>query len=225
MWVPESRGVVRQRYDLPADAGRSLSPKPFGTDVALGPYPVTVLDQASAMATFAAGGLASRTHFVRQVTVDSVDTGNGVDTGNASNTIIYSEPLGSPELVLGAPQVADLSWALSQNPSGKLPDRPSASKAGVGLLRDSLIETAHAWMVGYTPQLGMAVWIGNEDAEFPLKDKQGARVTGTGLPSEIYRKVMSAAHEGMQLPVRAFPEPAFAGDPNAVDAAPAGDSS
>ena len=43
---------------------------------------------------------------------------------------------------------------------------------------------------GYTPNLAMAVWLGNEEVEFPLKDKLGGRVSGTGLPAEIYRAVM-----------------------------------
>jgi membrane peptidoglycan carboxypeptidase len=205
MWLPDSADQPRQRFDLREQSGTALSPRPFGTDIAIGEYPVTVLDQANAMATFANGGVRERTHFVKRVSKDFVAT--------------YVEKLGSGTRVLNQAQVDDLSWALSQNPSGQLPDgRASASKTGVGLLRTSLVETAHAWIVGYTTDLAMAVWIGNEETEFPLKDKQGARVTGSGLPADIYRAFLTGASERLALPKKAFNQPTFTGSSEAGDA-------
>jgi membrane peptidoglycan carboxypeptidase len=209
MWVPESPDSRRQRFDLGETTAAALSPHPFGPDVGLGVYPVTVLDQAGAMATFAAGGVAARTHFVREVTKDS--------------STVYTEPTPALPRVLGEAEAADLTWALSQNPVGVLDDgRVSAAQVGVGPLRDSVIETAHAWVVGYTTDLAMAVWIGNEEIEFPLKDEQGARVTGSGLPAEIYRTFMSAAGGALELRGEPFPEPSFTGDESAGDASSAG---
>jgi membrane peptidoglycan carboxypeptidase len=120
--------------------------------------------------------------------------------------------------VLNPTAVNDLTWTLAQNPSGQLPDgRASATKTGVGLLRTSQVETAHAWIVGYTANLAMAVWIGNEEVEFPLRDSDGARVTGAGLPAEIYRAFMPAAHEQLGLPKTAFPDPSFGGSTDVGD--------
>jgi membrane peptidoglycan carboxypeptidase len=204
MWVPDSSTAQRQRLQLRGRPGSAVSPRPFGTDVALGDYPVTVLDQANAMATFAAGGRRMDAHFVRRVSKDAA-------------TVIGERSTGG-EREFTATAVNDLTWALAQNPSGQLPDRrASATKTGVGLLRTSQVETAHAWIVGYTANLAMAVWIGNEEVEFPLRDAEGGRVTGTGLPAEIYRTFMPAAHEKLGLAVSAFAEPTFAGRADAGD--------
>jgi membrane peptidoglycan carboxypeptidase len=114
--------------------------------------------------------------------------------------------------------VNDLTWTLAQDPVGRLPDGwASAAKTGVGPLRTSQVDTAHAWIVGYTPNLAMAVWIGNAEMEFPLRDSLGARVTGAGLPADIYRAFLPAAQERLGLPRTAFAAPTFDGDAGAGD--------
>src|SRR5690606_36187939 len=50
MWVPESAERERQRYDLAPGSGARLAQQPFGATVGVGEYPVTVMDQAAAMA-------------------------------------------------------------------------------------------------------------------------------------------------------------------------------
>jgi membrane peptidoglycan carboxypeptidase len=212
MWVPESDGVPQRRFGLEPGGAAALTPEPFGPGVALGEYPITVLDQASAMATFAADAVPARTHFVRSVTKDL--------------TTVFAEAIERGEPVLDPAESADLAWALHQSPDGILTDgRPTAAQVGVGPLRTSAVETAHAWTVGYTRDLAMAVWIGNEEVEFPLKDEQGARVLGSGLPAEIYRAFMSAAGEVLDLAGEPFPTPVFTGDEAAGDAPPAGPGS
>ncbi len=49
-----------------------------------------------------------------------------------------------------------------------------------------------AWFVGYTSRLVTSVWLGNDDNS-PMK-----KVSGGGLPSEIWGKFMKAAHQGAQ---------------------------
>jgi membrane peptidoglycan carboxypeptidase len=209
MWTPATPDTPARRFDLRSQAAKTLVPVPFGGGMGLGEYPVTVLDQANAMATLAAGGKRSPVHFVSRVT-------KNVDR-------VYAEPEGTGEPAFSAGTVADLTWALSQNPTGNLPDgRISASQPGVGRLRSSAVETAHAWMVGYTPSLAMAVWIGNVETEFPLKDREGARVTGEGLPAQIYRVVLSAASDSLGLPRTTFPPAVHGGDGAAGDATAGG---
>jgi membrane peptidoglycan carboxypeptidase len=204
MWVPQSATTQRQRVELRDQPGAAVSPTPLGTDVSLGEYPVTVLDQANAMATFAAGGSRANAHFVQRVSKDF--------------STVVSEQRMDPKQVLSKPAVNDLTWTLAQNPSGQLPDGlASATKIGVGLLRTSQVETAHAWMVGYTPNLAMAVWIGNQETEFPLRDSAGGRVTGAGLPAEIYRAFMPAAHATLGLAKTPFADPSFGGNAIAGD--------
>jgi membrane peptidoglycan carboxypeptidase len=90
--------------------------------------------------------------------------------------------------------------------------------AGVAPLHTSAVETAHAWFIGYTGNLAMAVWIGNEETEFPLRDKLGARVTATSLPASIYQAFMGTASERLGLPRVEFATPTFTGNAAAGDA-------
>jgi membrane peptidoglycan carboxypeptidase len=214
MWTPATATEPARRYDLLSGSGSSLSPVPFGPGVGLGEYPVTVMDQANAMATFAAKGNRAQLHFVRTVTRNENTT--------SPTTTVVSEHVQTQPAVAPA-TVADLTYALSQSPVGKLPDgRPSASQAGVARLRTSAVEVAHAWLVGYTGNLAMAVWVGNVDDELPLKDKFGARVTGETLPADIFRTVMTAASNRLNLPRVNFPSAPLGGDASAGDVSATG---
>jgi membrane peptidoglycan carboxypeptidase len=206
MWLPARSGTPARRFDLTETPVAALTPAPFGTDVALGDYPVTVLDQANAMATFADGGRRSPAHFVLRVAKDF--------------TTVYAEAAPTTgEAVLARAAVDDLTWTLSQNPAGALPGgRPSAALTGFGRLRTSAVDNAHAWAVGFTGNLAFAVWIGNEDTEFPLRDKLGDRVTGTGLPAEIYRTFVGGASDRLGLPRVDFATPTFTGNADIGDA-------
>jgi membrane peptidoglycan carboxypeptidase len=203
MWTPGTADGPAQRYDLTGRVA-DLTPEPFGPDVALGLYPVTVLDQANAMATFAAGGRRSAAHFVERVGKDF--------------TSVYAATLRT-SVALDPAAVADVSWVLSQNPAGQLPDgRSSASLSGSARLASSVVDTAHAWQVGYTANLAVAIWVGNRETEFPLRDKLGNRIVGAGLPADIYRQFMGSVHSRLGLPTVVFPEPTFLGDATVGDA-------
>lgn len=72
-----------------------------------------------------------------------------------------------------------------------LPDRPAAGKTGTTqAARD-------AWFIGFTADYVAGVWMGYDD-NTPLKG-----VTGSGLPTEIWKETMIRVHEG--LPPRALP--------------------
>jgi membrane peptidoglycan carboxypeptidase len=205
MWIPDSPSTTRQRYDLVARTGTQLAPKPFGPDVALGEYPVTVEDQANAMATLADDGQRATAHFVVSV--------------RRNGRSVYTEATKPPVRALSSSAVADVTWVMSQEPAGRLDGgRPSATKVGTWGLRDSPVETAHAWTVGFTANLAMAVWVGNVEIELPLHDSNGLVVTGSGLPAQIYRTFMNVAAAQLNLPVLTFPAPRFGGDPAAGDA-------
>ena len=203
MWsIGPDDGPVR--HDLSARRISALVPEPFTADVALGHYPVTVLDQASAMATFAAGGVRAETHFVDRVVRDYAT--------------IYTGPSESRRVV-DADVAADVAAVLAQNPEGQIPDGPPvAGVAGTALLAGSAIDAAHAWYVGYTPDLAMAVWVGNKEYEFPLRSATGDRITGETLPAEIFRTVIGGATDALGLGTSTFPDPANIGDDAVGDA-------
>ena len=65
-------------------------------------------------------------------------------------------------------------------------NRPAAGKTGTSQsLRD-------AWFVGFTSKIVVGVWFGN-DNDSPMK-----KITGGTAPAILWRKFMTAAHEGIQ---------------------------
>jgi penicillin-binding protein 1A len=65
--------------------------------------------------------------------------------------------------------------------------RPAAGKTGTSQdFRDG-------WFVGYTAQLVTGVWLGNDDSS-PTK-----KMTGGGLPSEIWARFMKGAHRNVEV--------------------------
>jgi len=72
-------------------------------------------------------------------------------------------------------------------------NRPVASKTGTqGLNRT---DNSDAWMVGYTPSLSTAVWMGKQGAA-PIENAQGNIIYGSGLPGAIWQTFMNAVLEG-----------------------------
>jgi membrane peptidoglycan carboxypeptidase len=72
-------------------------------------------------------------------------------------------------------------------------------------------------MVGYTPSLSTAVWVGTTEGTKPLENKSGASVYGSGLPSDIWKSTMDGALKGTDN--ETFPKPTeiggYAGPPAA----------
>ncbi len=159
---------------------------------------MTVLDQANAMATFAAGGLRADAHFVVAV--------------RRGGELIYNELLPSPEdpHVFDPGHVADLTYALTRE-SGQA---DLAIKAGQWEYGADVSISAHTWSLGYTSELAVAVWIGNKVEERPLYDASGTPINGAGLPTEILRWIVTTAQQEMGLEPTPFPTPVFGGSDN-----------
>ncbi|GAA0268175.1 transglycosylase domain-containing protein [Cryptosporangium japonicum] len=52
----------------------------------------------------------------------------------------------------------------------------------------------NAWMCGFTPERAVAVWVGSSGDDFPMRDaRTGERVTGDGIPAEIWADHLDAA--------------------------------
>ena len=193
----------RTRVELtPTTSGAQLVPSTFDTDISLGTYPVTVLDEATAMATYAHGGLAVRPHFVQKVVRGGV--------------VVAAETPPGPgqKAILNPGAAADLTWTLSQSPVGKLSNGwDSAAHAGF-YSPNPLGTPTDAWTIGYTTRLAVAVWVGNRRDVVPLRDSQGFSVFGSGLPAQIYRAFMNPAPDALGLtrtPADSFPAPANVG--------------
>ncbi len=200
MWTDD-----RTRIDFTADtdiAGQGR--EHFDTEVGFGQYPVTVLDHANGVATFAADGLRAQAHFVKTVL-------KGKD-------VMYGEKLpadGQPR-VLAGPQIRDLTYALSLTSAANLGNGwDTAGKTGTWQYAKSASENAHGWMVGFTKKLAAAVWVGNEKDEGPVRLKDGSKLFGANLPAKIWRQFMAEATQKMGLKNDAsarFGQPAWTGD-------------
>jgi membrane peptidoglycan carboxypeptidase len=95
--------------------------------------------------------------------------------------------------------------------------RPSAAKTGTTQLGDTDADK-DAWMVGYTPSLSTAVWVGTVRGDVPLVNKWGSPIYGSGLPSDIWKATMDGALKGTS--VESFPKPTEIGGSAGVPAAP-----
>jgi penicillin-binding protein 1A len=78
-------------------------------------------------------------------------------------------------------------------------DRPAAGKTGTASNWDD------AWFCGYTPNLSTAVWMGDPDAQVPMVDVHGQKVTGGSFPAIMWQKFMYVADR--DYPEEEFVEP------------------
>lgn len=172
-----------------------------GPLIALGTHQVNALDQASAYATFAAGGRHYPAHMVREVR--DID-GNVIEPTD-------KEEIERGVEAISADVAADATFAMTQvveNGGGgnaALSDgRPVAGKTGTST------DAVSAWFVGYTPQLSAAVGLSRHSAE-PLyfEGMSNDEVFGGGTSAKVWKAFMEVAMEGE--PVEQFPPPKYVG--------------
>jgi len=181
---------------------------PPNNGIVLGQYQTRVFDMASAYATLAASGVYHRPHFVQKV----VNAEGRVlfDATNSENAGEQRIPKDVADNVTSAMQPI-AAYSRGHTLAG---GRPSAAKTGTTQLGDTDADK-DAWMVGYTPSLSTAVWVGTVTGDKPLVTKWGGAIYGSGLPSDIWKATMDGALKGTTT--ESFPKPAeiggFAGAP------------
>ncbi len=177
-------------------------PSTFDTMLGIGQYPITVMDHANGVATFAAGGLRATAHFVTKVT-----------DGDQSCTR-RSCRRETRQRILSPEAENDLTYALSKVTAANLSNGwDTAGKTGTWELGSTNTENADAWMVGFTRRLAAAVWVGNRGDEKALRDKNNNQIYGAGIPATIWRSFMTNATKNMKLnrSGTTFAPPSFAG--------------
>ncbi|MGW0435228.1 transglycosylase domain-containing protein [Micromonospora sp. NPDC003197] len=208
MWSTKDNAAL----DLTKKKGSDVSPDPIWDMVAYGQYPVTVLDHANGVATLANRGKYNKAHFVVSIEQQNEATGKWEKVGG--------EQL-KPQQRIEQPVADEVTSALTKIPGNSglalSGGRPSAGKTGTWEYADTAFN-ADAWMVGYTPQLATAVWVGSKDSKKPMiKDKNGRSVGGAGLPGEIWQRFMNDALKGAE--VKRFSPATGIGDPNSGNGA------
>ncbi|OBK23824.1 penicillin-binding protein [Mycobacterium asiaticum] len=184
---------------------------PPNNGIVLGQYQTRVIDMASAYATLAASGMYHRPHFVQKV----VNAEGQVlfDAATADNNGDQRVPKAVADNVTAAMQPI-AGYSRGHSLSG---GRPSAAKTGTTQLGDTS-SNKDAWMVGYTPQLSTAVWVGTVKGDQPLENASGGAVYGSGLPSDIWKATMDGALKGTDN--ETFPKPTSIGGYAGVPAPP-----
>ncbi len=155
-----------------------------GSSIGIGEYEMRPIDQAVGFATLANGGTRHAAHFVSRVT----DTEGAVLLENGA----------SPGEQVMRPEVAsDTTFALkgvAQYSRRPLDDgREVAAKTGTQGLNAT--DNSDAWMVGYTPSLATAVWMGSDGYQ-PIRNADGAIIYGAGLPGAIWQQFMDTVLAG-----------------------------
>jgi membrane peptidoglycan carboxypeptidase len=208
MWTDD-----RARQDLTQVKDMSqITPGKFDTILGIGQYPVTVMDHANGLATFAANGLRAQAHFVKEV--------------KKGDALLYGETLPKPnqQKIMKQQAIDDLDYALSKISSAKVPNIgwDTAGKTGTWEYNNSATENGNAWMVGYTKKLAAAVWVGNKDKEQALRDKNNKIVWGSTIPANIWQSFMANATKALNDPKvnTKFNPPSFIGDENPPGSVP-----
>ena len=201
---------VWPEYGTSLDGDTTLAdPETGGTDswLGIGQYEMRPIDQAVGFATFASGGIHRDPYFVAKV------------ADNAGAVLLENAP-DPGEQVMSADVANDVTFAIkgvaAYSKRALADGREVASKTGTVGSSDE--DNSDAWMVGYTPSLSTAVWMGN-DGNAPIVDVRGRIIYGSGLPGAIWQQFMNTVLAG--TPKEDLPDKAsFQGDSGEGVAAP-----
>jgi peptidoglycan/xylan/chitin deacetylase (PgdA/CDA1 family) len=98
--------------------------------------------------------------------------------------------------------------------NGLTPGQTAAGKTGSQQWANTK-DSQDAWMVGYTPQLATAVWIGRA-VPGPIRDSANHPINGETLPAQLWKSFLQSVLRG--APGSPFPAPAHVGRTDVGDA-------
>jgi membrane peptidoglycan carboxypeptidase len=147
--------------------------------ISIGQYEVRTIDQAQGYGVFAAGGVLHPAHFVAKV-VDSTGKVVYQHEDKASRAL---DPKVANDVTYSMKPVA----AASEDPLAD--GRESASKTGTQQYLDTG-GNSDAWMVGFTPKVSSAVWVGTDKPQ-AMTTVQGNQVYGRTLPGLTWQRFMN----------------------------------
>ena len=188
------RKTILAAADLPetwqsgAFAGnKTLANAQGGTSsaIGIGEYEMRPIDQAHGFATFAAGGIERDPYFVAKVATNEGAT-LVQNTGDPGKQVI--DPDVANDVTYAIEGVA--AWSRRPLDDG----REVAAKTGTQGLDEQ--NNSDAWMVGYTPSISTAVWMGNDDPNEPIINANGRIIYGSGLPGAIWQEFMNKVLAG-----------------------------
>jgi membrane peptidoglycan carboxypeptidase len=214
---PSSVAELAHKMGIPAkrENGAATLQEKDGTTAAgisIGQYEVRTIDQAQGFGVFATGGTLHPAHFVDKV----------IDSGGK---VVYSHE-DDPKQVLDSKVANDVTYSMKPVAAASLDPldngRDSASKTGTQQFLDTG-GNSDAWMVGYTPKVSAAVWVGTDKPQ-AMETVQGNQVYGRTLPGGTWQKFMNAYLDGSpqdELTDEVEVNPAFRPAPRTTAAPPA----
>ena len=148
----------------------------------LGTSEMTVMDQATGYSVFANGGYSGMRHGITQLL-----TRNG--------EVIYDQEKNAkpPHRVLSEKAVGFMNTMLVQIPEWGTARRAALTMTRAAGKTGTTQSYRDAWFIGFTGNYTAAVWLGNDD--FHPTDK----LTGGSLPAMIWQRVMTYAHQNIEL--------------------------
>ncbi|WP_244560319.1 PBP1A family penicillin-binding protein [Bosea sp. TND4EK4] len=147
--------------------------------LALGTSEVTPLEMTAAYATFANGGQSVLPYVIREVR-------------QTDGKVVYARKGANLGQVIQPQYLAMMDTMFNGVMTGGTGAKFNIPGWQVGGKSGTTQDFRDAWFVGFTAKLVTAVWVGNDD------NSNMKRVTGSGLPGEIWGKFMKAAHVGSQ---------------------------
>ncbi|MEF2072636.1 transglycosylase domain-containing protein [Consotaella aegiceratis] len=150
--------------------------------MALGTSEVTVLDQATGYAVFAAGGMDSHRHAILQLIGADGEALWDAKRDMPPRHRILSEP--------ATRSMLEIMRSVVQNGTGRRAQLPMTQAAGKTGTTQSYRD---GWFCGVTGNFTAAVWFGNDSYEPTNK------VSGGNLPTMAWQRFMEAAHHGIEL--------------------------
>src|SRR5207247_5338134 len=159
----------------------------------LGADAISPLEEASAYATLAAGGIYSEPMAITKVRLANGKVDTDAGWGKPKRKRVITDGVAYEVTRILEQNV------LSGTGVGAYFGRTAAGKTG------TTDNHADAWFSGYVPQLEATVWVGYPQGEIPMENVHGIAVAGGTFPAQIWRLFMERAVA--KLPPLEWPEP------------------
>ena len=147
----------------------------------LGADAISPLEEASAYATLAAGGVWSKPMAIRKVVLANGREDTDAGWGQPQRRRVISDGVASEVTKILEQNVLEGTGV------GAYFGRPAAGKTG------TTDNHADAWFSGYVPQLETTVWVGYPQGEIPMENVHGISVAGGTFPATIWHLFMEQA--------------------------------
>ncbi|MET8847143.1 transglycosylase domain-containing protein [Amycolatopsis sp. NPDC004625] len=152
-------------------------------------------DMAAAYATFASGGVRHDQHFVAKLTnaqdeveFDENNTAQGRPAFDNDQTKSQQIAGNVTESLKPVIDFSDLKCPPGHECAGKTGTQQHTVAEGEPAAMGNY--NSQTWMVGYTPSVSAAAWVGG-DKDYALKDKSGKPIGGKTLAGPIWQEFMS----------------------------------